>query len=511
MAARVLQALPHADRVWFPSWLERRAAQLNASIADAFGARLQLVELFAGIGGLGSGIERALDAVPILQAEAVAERRAVLASHFPLALQVDDVHRLLEMPAPAPADRLVVAGGFPCRGMSQANLTGARGFAHPQSGLWSVMIEVIRRWSPRAVIVENVIGLRARGLREVLPDLVSAGYATLWGVDRASDFGAPHDRARLFIVAVRPELAPVHPQPRSPRADWRPWAGPIPANDHHTPGGQARVAALGDAVVPIVAYTVRLTAGRLMGGWRPAVDDLQASHSDKPPLTGRPRFPSDGPRFPSDGPQSLNDRQLPPKGGHRFGNDSRLTTNDGQLPLNGWLENGRMFALKASPFAPEARVTARRWVVVDQRFELQGRSLDSCIYPPAVGRIRWWDGVSDNVDVELPGGEVMPVPPGWVREGPWPTPTANDGRNLGSTSQYRRNAPGLNTLAQADCWIAEDGCYATALIDHFSGRGVGPGFLEWAMGFPPGWTAMQRVAHSSRAEHATPVKLKRCD
>jgi hypothetical protein len=118
LASRVQQALPEPDRAWFPAWLARRGELLSESVVRAFGERLQLVELFAGIGGFGAGLDCALDAVPVLQAEAAPERRQILSRWFPLALQVDDVHRLLELPPPCPSDQMVIAGGFPCRGMS---------------------------------------------------------------------------------------------------------------------------------------------------------------------------------------------------------------------------------------------------------------------------------------------------------------------------------------------------------------------------------------------------------
>lgn len=46
--------------------------------------------------------------------------------------------------------------------------------------------------------------LRIRGLARVLADLARLGYDAQWATVRASDIGAPHDRARLFFLAVRP-------------------------------------------------------------------------------------------------------------------------------------------------------------------------------------------------------------------------------------------------------------------------------------------------------------------
>jgi len=440
LANRVAEVLPIQERSWFPTWLARNGAHLNATVQKALGDRLQIVELFAGIGGLGSGLEAALNGVTILQAERVPERRQVLERWFPLAHKLDDVHQFLDFFVLVLLDRLVVVGGFPCRGASRANIHGTLGMANPETGLWSVMAEVVRKWRPIAVVTENVLSLRSRGLSIVLRDLVNADYDVIWGRLDASDFGAPHQRARLFCVGIRRDSSPLTITPRPHRAAWLPWASEIPANDHRAPTKKARVAALGDSVVPIVAYTVGLTAARLLGGWRPDRSILK--------------------------PASLD-----------------------ELPTNGWIERDRVFALKDSPYQPTTRVADQRWVVFDERFQSPTTPLECCTYPPGLGRITWWDGISDNVDIELPGGEVMPVPPEWVRHGPWPTAVACDAKNLGARGQFERNAPGLNALVQTDSWIAEDGLYCPELLEQvFGGRGIGPAFLEWTLGFPPGWT-----------------------
>lgn len=449
LATRMEPFVPPDLKAGFPSWLRRNAESLNTRLKHALRDRLQIVELFAGIGGLGVGLEAALNAISILQAERVPERRAVLNARFPLAYQLDDVDRVLDFTLPVQQDQLVVAGGFPCRGASRANIHGQIGMANEQTGLWSVMAEVIRAWSPAVVITENVVSLRSRGLDVVLRDLLDAGYHVIWGRLDASDFGAPHERGRLFCIGIRGN-APVHAvTPRAHRSEWLPWASPIPPNDFKSPGKRARVAALGDSVVPICAYTVGLLAVKLLSGWRPLLTDCKRASWDA-------------------------------------------------LPTNGWATPEGLLALPASPFELPARVDGQRWVTFDERFENPSMHIDDCTYPPGIGRIYWWDGESDNLDVELPGSEVMPFPPEWVKEGPWPTAVACDAKNLGARGQFCRNAPGLNALVQTDTWIAEDGKYAYRLLEeHFAGRGVGPAFLEWMFGYPAGWTDVMASAAST--------------
>jgi DNA (cytosine-5)-methyltransferase 1 len=49
--------------------------------------------------------------------------------------------------------------------------------------------------------MENVRGHLTLGFKEVLKGLAEIGYDAKWRIVRASDVGAPHQRARLFIIA----------------------------------------------------------------------------------------------------------------------------------------------------------------------------------------------------------------------------------------------------------------------------------------------------------------------
>jgi DNA (cytosine-5)-methyltransferase 1 len=67
-------------------------------------------------------------------------------------------------------------------------------------------LEAISILRPRWVILENVRGHLSLGLKEVLAGLTSIGYDAKWQVVRASDVGAPHQRARIFIIAYSNDI-----------------------------------------------------------------------------------------------------------------------------------------------------------------------------------------------------------------------------------------------------------------------------------------------------------------
>ena len=100
---------------------------------------------------------------------------------------------------PTAADAVgLVCGGFPCQPVSLAG----KGLAQEdERWLWPEFARVLGVLRPRYVVIENVPGLRSRGMDDVLRDLAKIGYDTEWTSIRASDAGAPHRRERVWIVA----------------------------------------------------------------------------------------------------------------------------------------------------------------------------------------------------------------------------------------------------------------------------------------------------------------------
>ena len=96
----------------------------------------------------------------------------------------------------APID--ILTAGYPCQPFSHA---GNRKGETDERHLWPYIKEIISILRPSIVVLENVRGHLSLGFKEVLQDLTQIGYNARWQIVRASDVGAPHQRARLFIVA----------------------------------------------------------------------------------------------------------------------------------------------------------------------------------------------------------------------------------------------------------------------------------------------------------------------
>lgn len=157
--------------------------------------------LFAGIGGMDLGLERA-GMVCKWQVEVNPYARRVLQKHWPNVRKHDDVKTFPGATGWA-ADECavdIIAGGFPCQDISYAG-RGA-GLDGERSGLFFEAVRVVRQLRPGVVVLENVAALLTRGLDRVLGTLAEIGYDAEWHCIPAAAVGAPHIRDRVFIIGA---------------------------------------------------------------------------------------------------------------------------------------------------------------------------------------------------------------------------------------------------------------------------------------------------------------------
>lgn len=178
---------------------------------------MRVGSLFSGIGGIELGLARAFgsDTQFVWQVEVEPWAALCLQKNFAGTPNLGDITKVdwEGVRESDPVDAL--CGGFPCQDISQAGK--GLGIEHgARSGLWANYFEAVRALRPRYVFVENVSALLGRGLDRVLGDLASIGYDARWDSIRASDFGAPHERERILIVAAdsRRVAAERRPEPR---------------------------------------------------------------------------------------------------------------------------------------------------------------------------------------------------------------------------------------------------------------------------------------------------------
>lgn len=74
--------------------------------------------------------------------------------------------------------------------------------------LFPYFARAVEKLRPRIVVAENVRGHLSLGFDVVMAEWVRVGYDVQWVMLRAADVGAPHGRARVFIMATDPEKEP---------------------------------------------------------------------------------------------------------------------------------------------------------------------------------------------------------------------------------------------------------------------------------------------------------------
>lgn len=156
---------------------------------------MNYISLFSGMGGLES---RSVH--PDLICEIDEAAREVLRRRFPNVPIHPDVNTL------EPPTAEVIAGGWPCQDISVAGLR--RGLHGERSGLFFAMLRVAEAANAHTIVAENVPNLlsleRGKAFDMVLEALSAAGYVYIaWRTINAREFGLPHERRRIFIVASR--------------------------------------------------------------------------------------------------------------------------------------------------------------------------------------------------------------------------------------------------------------------------------------------------------------------
>ena len=179
--------------------------------------------LFSGYGGLDLAVESFFDAETAWHCEFDDAPARILAHHWPNVPNHRDV-TTIDWAEVEPVD--IITGGSPCQDLSAAGKRAGM-TEGTRSNLWVNMREAINQLRPRLVVWENVRGALSatatsdsdmepdggplgeglgraghlRALGRVLGDLTEIGYDAKWTLIRASDVGAPHHRARIFLVA----------------------------------------------------------------------------------------------------------------------------------------------------------------------------------------------------------------------------------------------------------------------------------------------------------------------
>jgi DNA (cytosine-5)-methyltransferase 1 len=209
-------------------------------LASSTVRRLTSIDLFAGAGGLGLGLEAAgFEHVALVEWDADACRSLRANAGASAGWNADSIYEtdVAEFDfGSLPNDIDLLAGGVPCQPFS---LGGVHKGSADQRNLFPTFLEAVRLCGPKAVLIENVPGLvrpdfrpyfdyvcsqlslpyitrrrseqwtdhaeRLRRTKRVVDPVER--YLVEWRPLNAANYGVPQRRERVFIQAVREDVA----------------------------------------------------------------------------------------------------------------------------------------------------------------------------------------------------------------------------------------------------------------------------------------------------------------
>lgn len=180
--------------------------------------KINVVELFAGVGGFRIGLEGASNAYETIwnnqwepstvhqDASLVYRARFGCKGHSNV-----DINTVATTEIP---DHDLLVGGFPCQDYSVASTLSRSGGIEGKKGvLWWQIFRILNEKGenrPDYVFFENVDRLlgspakqRGRDFAIILASLADLGYTVEWRVINAADYGMPQRRRRTYIVGYR--------------------------------------------------------------------------------------------------------------------------------------------------------------------------------------------------------------------------------------------------------------------------------------------------------------------
>jgi DNA (cytosine-5)-methyltransferase 1 len=182
---------------------------------------LTFIDLFAGIGGFHMAFHRN-GARCVFASEWNEHSRKTYERNF---LKVEPklfksnnfAGDITKVDAKSIPDFDILTGGFPCQSFSQAGYK--KGFQDVRGTLFFDIARIIKEKQPAAYFIENVRHLKNHDggktfetIKKVLEE--DLGYSFYWKIVKASDFGLPQHRPRLYMVGFRDKKIPFKfPEP----------------------------------------------------------------------------------------------------------------------------------------------------------------------------------------------------------------------------------------------------------------------------------------------------------
>ena len=162
---------------------------------------IKYLDMFAGIGGFRSGLEKigGFECIGYCEIDKYAKQSYEAMYDTKGELYFNDARKINPKELP---DIDLITGGFPCQSFSIAGRR--KGFEDTRGTLFFEIARIASAKKPKYLFLENVPGLlshdRGRTFKTILSSLDELGYDVTWQVLNSKDFGVPQSRKRLYIM-----------------------------------------------------------------------------------------------------------------------------------------------------------------------------------------------------------------------------------------------------------------------------------------------------------------------
>jgi DNA (cytosine-5)-methyltransferase 1 len=186
---------------------------------------LKLFDLFCGTGGFSKGFEKSANAryQTLLGVDILPVSVRTFSLNHPNALAIpgdirrlrcDEVQERLKL---KPGELDLIIGGPPCQGFSSIRPFRSSAEDDPRNSLFEQFANFVNFFRPRALVIENVVGLATHNNGAALAQLqecfATLGYDCDWRILNAAHFGVPQRRERFIFIGVQKGGRRGFPQP----------------------------------------------------------------------------------------------------------------------------------------------------------------------------------------------------------------------------------------------------------------------------------------------------------
>ena len=186
---------------------------------------MKIFDLFCGTGGFSKGFEKSRNAEyqTVFGIDLLPKSVETFRRNHPAALglcedirkvRCEDIRSKLEI---RKGELGLVIGGPPCQGFSSIRPFRSASEDDPRNSLFEQFANFVNYFRPRALVMENVVGLATHRGGEVIDQIAECftglGYECDWRILNSANFGVPQRRERLILIGVEKGAKIAFPEP----------------------------------------------------------------------------------------------------------------------------------------------------------------------------------------------------------------------------------------------------------------------------------------------------------